>query len=40
MVNIHWTDEVELWLKNIHDYIALDKNTIAKKVVTEIYQKV
>lgn len=40
MVNIHWTDEAELWLKNIHDYIALDKNTIAKKVVTEIYQKV
>ena len=31
MVNIHWTDEAELWLKNIHDYIALDKNTIAKK---------
>ena len=40
MVDIYWTDEAELWLKNIHDYIALDKNTIAKKVVTEIYQKV
>ena len=40
MVEIHWTNEAELWLKNIHDYIALDKNTIAKKVVTEIYQKV
>ena len=40
MVDIYWTDEAELWLKNIHDYIALDKSTIAKKVVIEIYQKV
>ena len=34
MVIIHWTDEAELWLKNIHDYIGLDKKSIAKKVVT------
>ena len=40
MVIIHWTDEAELWLKNIHDYIALNKNTITKKVVIEIYEKV
>ncbi len=40
MVEIHWTNEAELWLKDIHDYIALDKKSIAKKVVTEIYQKV
>ena len=40
MVDIYWTDEAELWLKNIHDYIAVDKSIIAKKVVTEIYQKV
>jgi toxin ParE1/3/4 len=40
MVEIHWTNEAELWFKNIHDYIALDKSAIAKKVVTEIYQKV
>ena len=40
MVNINWTDEAELWLKDIYDYIALDKKSIAKKVVTEIYQKV
>ena len=39
MVNINWTEESELWLKDIHDYIALDKKTIAKKVVLEIYQK-
>ena len=40
MVNINWTDEAELWLKDIYNYIALDKKIIAKKVVTEIYQKV
>jgi len=40
MVNINWTDEAELWLKDIYDYIALDKKSIAKKVVTEIYEKV
>jgi len=32
MVNIHWTDEAELWLKNIHDYIALDKILLPKKL--------
>ncbi len=40
MVNINWTDEAELWLKDIYTYIALDEKEIAKKVVTEIYQKV
>ncbi|MDX9742374.1 MAG: type II toxin-antitoxin system RelE/ParE family toxin [Arcobacteraceae bacterium] len=40
MVSIYWTDEAVLWLKDIHAYIALDKKSIAKKVVTEIYNKV
>ncbi|MCJ8326233.1 MAG: type II toxin-antitoxin system RelE/ParE family toxin [Campylobacterales bacterium] len=40
MVTINWTNEAEFWLKDIHDYIALDKKTIAKKVVGEIYNKV
>jgi plasmid stabilization system protein ParE len=40
MVNIHWTNESEFWLKDIHDYIAQDNPGIAKKVVNEIYQKV
>ena len=31
MVEIHWTNEAELWLKDIHDYIAQDKKSIAKK---------
>ena len=40
MVDIHWTEESELQLKDIFDFIALDKKTIAKKVVSEIYGKV
>jgi plasmid stabilization system protein ParE len=40
MVEINWTNEAELWLKDIHDYIALDKKSIAKKVVNEIFNKV
>ena len=39
MVEINWTNEAEIWLKDIHDYIAKDNATVAKKVVTEIYQK-
>lgn len=40
MVDIHWTDEAQFWLKDIHDYIAQDNPAIAKKVVNEIFQKV
>lgn len=39
MVNINWTSEAELWLKDIHDYIAQDNPKIAKKVVSEIFNK-
>ena len=39
MVNIHWTDESSFWLKDIHDYIALDNPKIAKKVINEIFTK-
>lgn len=37
MVSIKWTNEAEFWLKDIHDYISLDKKFIAKKVVIEKY---
>lgn len=40
MVTINWTNEAEFWLKDIHDYISLDKKFIAKKVVNEIFNKV
>ncbi len=39
MVNINWTDEAELWLKDIYDYIALDKKSIAKKSCNRKYMK-
>ncbi len=40
MVEINWTNEAELWLKDIYDYIAQDNPKIAKKVVSDIYNKV
>ena len=36
MVNINWTDEASFWLKDIHDYIALDNPKIA---VNKIFTK-
>jgi plasmid stabilization system protein ParE len=39
MVNINWTDEASFWLKDIHDYIAIDNPKIAKKVINEIFTK-
>ena len=39
MVTIKWTDEATFWLKDIHDYIALDNTKIAKKVIDEIFTK-
>ena len=40
MGEIIWTKEAERWLKDIHDFIALDKPIAAKKVVEGIYNKV
>ncbi len=40
MVEINWTNEAQFWLKDIYDYIALDKESVAKKVLNEIFNKV
>lgn len=40
MVDIHWTNEAELWLKEIFNFISEDSKNMAKKVVSEIYEKV
>ncbi len=40
MVEINWTNEAEFWLKDIYEYIALDKKSVAKRVVNEIFNKV
>ena len=39
MVEINWTHEAEKWLKDIHDYIALDNSLAAKRVIKGIYDK-
>ncbi len=39
MVEINWTYEAEKWLKDIHDYIALDNPLAAKRVIKGIYDK-
>ena len=39
MAEIRWTSEAESWLKDIHDYIALDNPDAAAAVVVGIYEK-
>jgi plasmid stabilization system protein ParE len=39
MAKITWTNEAQKWLKDIHDYIALDNPTAASGVVEGIYKK-
>jgi toxin ParE1/3/4 len=39
MVKINWTDESLAWLKEIHDFIALDNENISKRVITEIIER-
>jgi plasmid stabilization system protein ParE len=39
MAKIRWTNEAELWLKDIYEYIALDNPSAAKQVVEGIYNK-
>jgi plasmid stabilization system protein ParE len=39
MAKLRWTREAEQWLKDIHDYIALENPTAAQKVVGGIYDK-
>ena len=39
MVKILWTREAEIWLKDIHDFIARDNRKAAKSVIGGIYKK-
>ena len=39
MAKINWTFEAELWLKDIHDFIAKDNPNAATRVVSGIYKK-
>lgn len=40
MVDINWTNEADIWLKDIFDFISEDSKNMAQKVVGEIYEKV
>jgi toxin ParE1/3/4 len=40
MAEIRWTSEAEIWLHDIHDYIAVDNPSAAVKVLKDIYDKV
>jgi len=37
MVIINWTHEAEIWLKDIHDFIAKNDSTTANREIQEIY---
>ncbi|TFG00882.1 MAG: type II toxin-antitoxin system RelE/ParE family toxin [Promethearchaeota archaeon] len=39
MVNIRWTTESEIWLKDIHEYISKDDKEKADSVINGIYNK-
>lgn len=40
MVEINWTREAELWLRDIYNYIALDDSNAAERTLVGIFQKV
>lgn len=39
MVELTWTVEAERWLRDIHDYIALDNPSAATHTIEAIYRK-
>ncbi|MCH9652211.1 MAG: type II toxin-antitoxin system RelE/ParE family toxin [Deltaproteobacteria bacterium] len=40
MGEVAWTSEAELWVKEIHDYIAQDNPSAARRTALGIYSKV
>ena len=40
MAQLAWTAEAQLWLRDIHDYIAAENPTAAQRVVLAIYESV
>ena len=39
MAEINWTQESEVWLRDIYDYIAADNPTAAAEMVLNIFEK-
>lgn len=40
MASLNWTAEAEIWLRDIHDYIAADDPESARRVVNGILDRV
>jgi len=38
VVEINWTNEAQLWLRDIYNYIALDNRDAAERTVIGIFQ--
>ena len=39
MAGVRWTDEAQCWLRDIHDYIAMDDPAAAQRVVAGIFER-
>ena len=39
MVEINWTDEAQVWLRDIYDYIALNNREAAERTIRGIFRK-
>ena len=39
MVEINWTNEAQLWLRDIYHYIAIDNREAAERTVIGIFRK-
>ena len=39
MVEINWTHEAQVWLRDIHNYIAVDNREAAQRTLTGIFER-
>ena len=40
MVEVNWTHEAEVWLRDIYSYIAIDNRDAAQHTIAGIFEKV
>ena len=40
MVEINWTHEAQVWLRDIYSYIAIDNRDAAQRTIAGIFEKV
>jgi len=39
VVEINWTHEAQVWLRDIHNYIAVDNRDAAQRTITGIFER-